>query len=250
MIRSCPACGERSPSHSPEPLLSDPLPSRPFENTAADRFHTSLVYTDRYSGWPAVSTTGRTATSSDVIYLLNEWRTDKSIPNILKTDGGQQFASQAFSDFCRQLGIHHVISSPHHHEANGAANGCAEAVVKAMKVLVAKTTTTGRIDVDEFRSGLLEFWIMLRAHGFSPAQLLYGRTLCFQLLTQRTALKQEWREQRNALDKAATSLMAKAKTQHDEHTRPSQSLPLRSCPCATPTHQAVGHNRRSHRGKA
>ena len=39
---------------------------------------------------------------------------------------------------------------PHHHEANGAA----AAAVKAMKALVAKTTTTGRINVDEFRSGL------------------------------------------------------------------------------------------------
>ena len=224
MIRSCPACAERLPSHAAEPLLSDPRPSRPFKNTAADLFHysgrTFLVYTDRYSGWPAVGTTGRTATSLDVIYLLKEWMTDKGIPTILKTDGGPQFASQAFSDFCRQWGIHHVLSSPHHHEANGAA----EAAVKAMKALIAKTTTTGRIDVDEFRSGLLEFRNTPRAHGFSPAQLLYGRTLRSQLLTHPTALKQEWREQRNALDKAATSLMAKAKTQHDEHARPLSIL--------------------------
>ena len=99
--------------------------------------------------------------------------TDKGIPTILTTDGGPQFASQAFSDFCRQWGIHHVLSSPHHHEANGAA----EAAVKAMKALIAKTTTIGRIDADEFRSGLLEFRNTPRAHGFSPGQLLYGRTL-------------------------------------------------------------------------
>ena len=142
--------------------------------------------------------------------------TDKGIPTILKTDGGPQFASQAFSDFCRQWDIHHVLSSAHHHEANGAA----EAAVKAMKALIAKTTTTGRIDADEFRSGLLEFRHTPRARGFSPAQLLYGRTLHSQLLTHLTALKQEWREQCNALDNAATSLMAKAKTQHDEQARP------------------------------
>ena len=148
--------------------------------------------------------------------------TDKGIPTILETDGGTQFALQAFSNFCRQWGIHHVLSSSHHHEANGAA----EAAVKAMKALVAKTTTTtiGRIDVDEFRSGLLEFRHTPRAHGFSPAQLLYGRTIRSQLLTYPTALKQDWREQRNALDKVATSLMAKAKTQHDEHARPLSIL--------------------------
>ena len=175
-VHSCPASAERLPSHTPKPLLSNPLLSRPSENTAADLFHysgrTFLVYTDRYSGWPAVGTTGRTATSSDVIYLLKEWMTDKGIPTILKTDGGPQFASQAFSDFCRQWGIHHVLSSPHLHEANGAA----EAAMKTMKALIAKTTTTGRIDVDEFRSGLLEFRNTPQAHGFIPTQLLYGRT--------------------------------------------------------------------------
>ena len=88
-----------------------------------------------------------------------------------------------------------------------------------MKALVAKTTTTGRINVDEFRFGRLDFRNTPPVHGFSPAQLLYGWTLCSQLLTHPTALKQEWREQRNALDKAATSLMAKAKTQHDEPAR-------------------------------
>ena len=239
MICSCRARAERLPSQALEPLLFDPLPSRPFENTAADLFHysgrTFLVYTDRYSGWPAVSTTGRTATSSDIIYLLKEWMTDKGIPTILKTDGGPQFASQAFSDFCRQWGIHHVLSSPHHHEANGAV----EAAVKAMKALITKTTTTGRMDVDEFRSGLLEFRNTPQAHDFSPAQLLYGQTLRSQLLTHPTALKQEWREQRNVLDKAATSLMAKAKTQHDEHACPlSQSLPpaqLSVCNTHTPS---------------
>ena len=88
-----------------------------------------------------------------------------------------------------------------------------------MKALVAKTTTTGRIDADEFRSGLLEFRNTPRVHGFSPALLLYGRMLRSKLLTHPTAVKQEWREQRTALDKAATSLMAKAKTQHDGHAR-------------------------------
>ena len=239
---------ERLPSHAQEPLLSDPLPSRPFENIAADLFHysgrTFLVHTDRNSGWPAVGTTGRTATSSDVIYLLKEWMTGKGIPTILKTDGGPQFASQAFSDFCQQWRIHHVLSSPHHHEANRAA----DAAVKAMKALVAKTTTTGSIDVDKFRSGLLEFWNTPRAHGFSPAQLLYGRTLRSQLLTHPTALKQEWREQHNALDKAATSLMDNPA----RRTRPPLSIlaPRRSYPCATPPHQVVGHDHRGHRAKA
>ena len=94
------------------------------------------------------------------------------------------------------------------------------------------------------RSSLFLFWKLLdryeKSHHFwaharwrslwrlkndiSSAQLLYGRTLRSQLLTHPTALKQEWREQRSTLDKAVTSLMAKAKTQHDEHARPLSIL--------------------------
>ena len=173
--------------------------------------------------------------------------TDKGIPTILKTDGGPQFASQALSDFCRQWGIHHVLSSPHHHEANGAA----EAAVKAMKAPVAKTTT-GRIDVDEFRFGLLEFRNKPRAHGFSPAKLLYGRRS--QLLTHPTALA-EARVARATQRSGQGSDVAHGQGQNPaRRTRPAwpplNPCPRRSRPCATPTHQAVGHDRRGHRTKA
>ena len=94
VVRSCAECAERLPSHAPEPLPIDPPPSRPFERTAADLFQVSgkqlLVYTDRFSGWPAVGTCGRTATSLKVINL-KEWMADKDIPAQLATDGSPQF---------------------------------------------------------------------------------------------------------------------------------------------------------------
>ena len=220
VVRSCAACAERLPSHAPEPLLVEPPPSRPFECAASDLFqlagHHFLVYTDRFSGWATVGTCGRTATSDQVISLLKEWMSEKGIPVRLTTDGGPQFTSRAFKEFCASWGICHTISSPHHHEANGAA----EAAVKAIKDLLGKTTRNGNVNVDAFRTGLLEFRNTPRAHGFSPSQLLFGRNLRSKVLSHPSAFQQQWREQRDALDRAATTLAAKAKAQHDLRAKP------------------------------
>ena len=63
-----------------------------------------------------------------------------------RVDGGQghsgaadygrrpQFTSRPFKQFCNSWGINHMVSSPHHHQANGAA----EAAVKAVKTLYPK----------------------------------------------------------------------------------------------------------------
>ena len=224
VVRSCAACAERLPSHAPEPLLVEPPSSRLFECAASDLFqlagHHFLVYTDRFSGWPTVGSCGRTATSAQVISLLKEWMSEKGIPVWLTTDGGPQFTSRAFKEFCASWGICHTISSPQNHEANGAA----EAAVKAIKALLGKTTRNGNVNVDAFRTGLLEFRNTPRAHGFRPSQLLFGRNLRSKVLTHPSAFQQKWREQRDALDRAATTLAAKAKAQHDLRAKPLSVL--------------------------
>ena len=52
-----------------------------------------------------------------------------------------------------------------------------EATVKALKHLVAKTACKGDLTSPEFCRGLLEWRNTPKEHGFSPAQLLYGRSL-------------------------------------------------------------------------
>ena len=214
-------------------LLSDPLPPRPFENTAADLFHysghTFLVYTDRYSGWPAVGTTGHTSTSSDVIYLLKEWMTDKGIPTILKTDGGPQFASQAFSDFCREWGIHHVPQQSPPPWGKRSRRGCFEGHESAR-----------RQDNHHWQN---RHWrVPLRATGIpehaTGAWLQSSPTLVWPDASLPAAHSPDRPEARVAratqhLDKAATSLMAKAKPARQ--TRPPLSIlaPAQSSMCNT-----------------
>ena len=134
----------------------------------------------------------------------------------LTLDGGPQFTSQAFKEFCASWGICHTISSPHHHEANRAAR----AVVKAIKAILGKTTRNGNVNVDAFPTGLLEFRNVPRAHGFSPSQLLFGHNLQSKVLSHPSAFQQQRHEQRDTLDQAATTLAAKAKAQHDLRANP------------------------------
>ena len=117
---------------------------------------------------------------------------------------------------CDGWGINHTVSSPYHHQANGAA----EAAVKAVKTLLSKTSANGNINIDAFRDGLLEFRNMPCANGFSPSQLLFDRPLRSQVLAHPSTFKQEWRDLHNTIDQAASSLAEKARQRHDQHAKP------------------------------
>ena len=71
---------------------------------------------------------------------------EKGVPNQFLSDGGPQFASREFSQFCEDGGITHVRSSPHHHQASDTA----EAAVKAMKHLIVKSTSRGNWTLTSF----------------------------------------------------------------------------------------------------
>ena len=78
--------------------------------------------------------------------------TDKGVPVKLITDGGPQFSSREFKQFCGGWGITHVQSSPHYPQANGAA----EAAVKSVKNLIIKSTNRGNVSVDSFREAIID----------------------------------------------------------------------------------------------
>ena len=133
----------------------------------------------------------------------------------ITSDGGPQFTSAAFRDFCASWGINHVMSSPHHHQSNGAA----EAAVKAVKAIIAKTTSGGRLDTDAFRDAVVEFRNTPRANELSPAQLVYGRPMRSKVVTHARVFDEKWRLLASQANNAAARLTAKAKDWNDQHTR-------------------------------
>ena len=125
------------------------------------------------TGWPCVAKIGRSSSSSDIICALRRWFPDVGVPTTLCTDGGPQFSSRKFQDFCERWNFQHVTSSLHYPRSNGHA----EAAVKAMKSLVSKMVSNGNLNVDAFQRGLLEWRNTPAACGRSPAQHVFDRPL-------------------------------------------------------------------------
>ena len=207
-VRACDTCRLRLPSQPSEPPLNDHAPQLPFDSVSADLFQCQgqhfIVYVDRLTGWPCVARLGHSTTSHAVIIALRRWFPDIGVPAVLMTDGGPQFSSRKFAEYCQRWGIDHISSSPHYPQSNGHA----EVGVKAMKTLIVKTTTnldtetktTTNLDTESFARGLLEWRNTPNASGKSPAQLLLGRLLSSFILTHRRDFDGAWTMRADSAD--------------------------------------------------
>ena len=228
VIGSCDVCQLYAPSQQKEPMMvtNDRRPSLPFASTSADLFSCQgweyIVYTDRKTGWPCVAKLGRSCSSADVIRALRRWFPDLGVPTQLVTDGGPQFASRQFADFCSRWQIDHVTSTPHYPQSNGHA----EAAVKAMKLLIRKTTSNGNLDVDEFQRGLLEWRNTPAADRLSPAQKLFGRTLPSFVMAHHSSFAPEWQTAADDADAVSHRLDTQRREAYDQHAKSLRHLPL------------------------
>jgi len=184
-VQECHECMFYRPLNAPEPLIQeDQQTTRPFEMPTADLFSLGdkeyMVYTDRLSGFPLVA---KYASSSSASTLVNDFCylfCLMGVPNILRSDSGPQFRAELTQQFLHKWGVKWVPSSPGYPQSNGHA----EASVKAVKHLLAKSG--GKLKSPEFQEGLLEFRNTPHADGLSPAQVLFGRAL-------RSRLPASWR---------------------------------------------------------
>ena len=109
-------------------------------------------FSDRLSGWPCVAWLGHSSSSRYVVCRLRKWFADVGVPSLLITDGGPQFSSGRFTQFCQRWNAEHRKFTPHYPQSNGHA----ESTVKAVKYLILKITKNGDLDTDAFQRGLLE----------------------------------------------------------------------------------------------
>ena len=72
--------------------------------------------------------------STHVITLLKQIFSEQGIPQIVRSDNGPQFASHAFTEFCRSYSFNHITSSPHYPRSNGFI----ESQVKTVKATLQK----------------------------------------------------------------------------------------------------------------
>ncbi|XP_065182117.1 uncharacterized protein K02A2.6-like [Sycon ciliatum] len=218
VIRACPVCRELQRSQQKEPLMREPQPTFPFEYASADLFSCQgwqfLVYSDCLSGWPCVARIGRTATSHDIICHFRRWFADVGVPRKIFTDGGPQFAASRVREFCERWGVEQCFSTPHYPQSNGHA----ESAVKAVKLLIEKTTRNGDLNVDSFQRGLLEWRNTPRPNGSSPAQVLFGQSLQSFVFAHRASFDRHWIASAEAVDSVDS------KTHYDKSARSLHSL--------------------------
>ena len=87
------------------------------------------------------------------------------IPAEIVSDNRPQFSAEVFAEFMKSYGITHKTSSPIYPQGNGEA----EQAVRTVNSILSKS-------VDPYL-GLLAYRTTAIYNGYSPSQLLMGRTL-------------------------------------------------------------------------
>ena len=170
-VSKCEVCNTYNQGQQREPLISHPVPTRPWQVLAVDLFEVQgqdyLVTTHYYSNFFEVDKLVR-KTSKEVIEKLKPHSARHGILDKIVSDNGPQFSSQEFKMFKDCYEFDHVTSSPTYLQSNGKA----ENAVKTAQRIMLKALEAGS---DPYL-GLLDFWnTPTEGLGTSPAQHLFGR---------------------------------------------------------------------------
>ncbi|CAJ1066454.1 Transposon Ty3-G Gag-Pol poly [Xyrichtys novacula] len=167
MIRNCCKCAEIQNRLPREPLKPTETPELPFEEVASDLFEFEgkhyIILVDYYSKYIEVDEL-KDLRSLSTIGALKAQFSRHGIPSILRTDGGLQYSSEEFKEFCKSYGVLHKTSSPQTPHSNGES----ERGVQTVKRLWSKASDK-HLALLDYRTTPLE------SVGLSPAQLLMGR---------------------------------------------------------------------------
>ena len=178
-VASCDHCQELQASHHKEPLLTTPLPSRPWHKVAVDlcqhQGQQYLVLVDYYSRLIELAHM-TTTTSAQVVGKMKGVFTRWGIPEELVTDNGSQFTAGEFNEY----GFLQTTTSPHYPQANGEAE---RAVQMAQKILAQR---------DPYLALLSYRSTPIAATGHCPAQLIMGRQIHSTLPSSRHVLQPKW----------------------------------------------------------
>lgn len=183
IVKACEHCQIHKKAQQKESLHPTPLPDGPWKQVATDILEEKgvkhIVVVDQYSRYLELMRLYGT-TSSAIIQKLKGVFARWGIPLKLVSDNGPQFSAKEFADFAENYGFEHHTTSPHHHQANGAAE---KAVQTAKKILKQK---------DPFLALMTYRATPVKATGYSPAQLAMGRQIRTRLPVLQSKMNTEW----------------------------------------------------------
>lgn len=122
MVEQCSICLESRMPKTKEPLISHPIPNRPWQTVGTDLFNWNnedhIVVVDYYSRYLDLEKL-KSTTAAAVILKLKKIFAAHGIPEKVISDDGPQFSSKDFENFARAWDFVHVTSSPHYPQSNG-----------------------------------------------------------------------------------------------------------------------------------
>lgn len=184
-VASCDACQKVSPRPQKVPLGQMPLIDTPFERVAIDlvgpiaplsesgnRYILCVVdYATRYPEAVPLKTID-TVTVAEALWGI--W-TRVGVPSEVLTDRGTQFTSELMKEINRLLGVRGLTTTPYH----AMCNGLVERYNATLKKMLRKLCQEQPRQWDRYIPALLFAYREAKTEslGFSPFELLYGRTV-------------------------------------------------------------------------
>ena len=167
LVTKCNTCIINS-SIKHQPRYESSLPGEPWELVGTDLFmlddENYVVLIDYYSKWiEAIRLNGQTA--SAVIRALIMVFARLGVPKTVRSDNGPCYSCREFLEFANEFGFNLITSSPRYPESNGLAEGAVRTVKRLWKQSKDK------------QSALLAYRTTPLATGYSPSELLYGRSV-------------------------------------------------------------------------
>ena len=220
LVASCSICLERRNSVPKEPMLTHPIPDRPWQVIATDLFTWNssdyIVAVDYYSRYFEVEKIA-SLTSSTVTQKLRAMFARFGIPQTIVSDNGPCYSSQEFKAFAHAWDFEHITSSPLYPQSNGLA----EKTVQTAKALMDKAHAQ---KTDPYLS-LLEYRNTPVDGLKSPAQLLMSRRLRSILPTTGKQLQPEL-VCRSTVHSRRELCQERQKLYYDRNTRALPALPV------------------------
>ena len=174
MISMCNVCLQLRENRA-EPMISTPLPSRPWQCIGTDLFHFQgqkyLLMVDYFSRYVEIALMSSTNAAS-IINQMSSVFARHGIPEEVVSDGGPPYESREFKKFAARYGFTHTVSDPYYAQGNGEA----ERAVQTVKTLLKKAKAGG----DDLYLALLAYRNTPLECGFSPSQLLNTYGLAFK----------------------------------------------------------------------
>ena len=179
LVKNCSTC-RKCLNQRREPLIPTALPELPWQRVGTDLFefqgHSYLLVVDYYSRFIEIARLDRT-TSKEIILQTKKIFARYGIPEVVVSDNGPQYSSEAYAAFARQFQFEHVTSSPQYPQSNGGA----ERAVQTVKNLLKKEA--------DLYLALLSYRSTPLKCGFSPSELLMARKLRTNVPITQESLK-------------------------------------------------------------